>query len=91
MSKEKELRIRNSTAEFLIFTRQAGEDGIEVRVASIARREGSVSGFPRYCRGANSNEAETRAEHIDPVPTKARPLAYNVVDHPCSNQRPARS
>src|SRR5271165_3732133 len=33
MSKEKELRIRNSTAEFLIFTRQAGEDGIEVRVA----------------------------------------------------------
>jgi len=33
MSKEKELQIRNSTAEFLIFTRQAGEDGIEVRVA----------------------------------------------------------
>ena len=27
------LQIRNSTAEFLIFTRQAGEDGIEVRVA----------------------------------------------------------
>lgn len=26
------LRIRNSTAEFLVFTRQAGEDGIEVRV-----------------------------------------------------------
>ena len=32
MSKEKTLQIRNSTAEFLIFTRQAGEDGIEVRV-----------------------------------------------------------
>jgi len=32
MSKEKHLQIRNSTAEFLIFTRQAGEDGIEVRV-----------------------------------------------------------
>lgn len=32
MSKEKKLQIRNSTAEFLIFTRQAGEDGIEVRV-----------------------------------------------------------
>lgn len=32
MSKEKKLRIRNSTAEFLIFTRQASEDGIEVRV-----------------------------------------------------------
>ena len=32
MSKEKRLQIRNSTAEFLIFTRQAGEDGIEVRV-----------------------------------------------------------
>jgi hypothetical protein len=29
---EKKLQIRNSTAEFLIFTRQAGEDGIEVRV-----------------------------------------------------------
>jgi len=32
MSKNK-LTIRNSTAEFLIFTSQAGEDGIEVRVA----------------------------------------------------------
>ncbi len=32
MSKEKKLQIRNSTAEFLVFTRQAGEDGIEVRV-----------------------------------------------------------
>ncbi len=32
MSKEKKLQIRNSTAEFLIFTRQAGESGIEVRV-----------------------------------------------------------
>jgi hypothetical protein len=33
MSTEKNLRIRNSTAEFLIFSNQAGEDGIEVRVA----------------------------------------------------------
>src|ERR1017187_7642162 len=33
MSKEKKLQIRNSTAEFLIFTHQAGEAGIEVRVA----------------------------------------------------------
>ena len=33
MSKQKTFQIRNSTAEFLIFTRQAGEDGIEVRVA----------------------------------------------------------
>jgi hypothetical protein len=32
MKPEKGLRIRNSTAEFLIFTRQAGEDGIEVRL-----------------------------------------------------------
>ena len=32
MPKETKLQIRNSTAEFLIFTRQAGEDGIEVRV-----------------------------------------------------------
>ncbi len=29
---EHKLKIRNSTAEFLIFTRQAGEDGVEVRV-----------------------------------------------------------
>jgi len=28
----KKLHIRNSTAEFLVFTRQAGESGIEVRV-----------------------------------------------------------
>ena len=33
MKPEKRLQIRNSTAEFLIFTRQAGEDGIKVRVA----------------------------------------------------------
>ena len=33
MPDEKRLRIRNSTAEFLIFTRQSGDDGIEVRVA----------------------------------------------------------
>ncbi len=30
--KSDKLQIRNSTAEFLVFTRQAGEDGIEVRV-----------------------------------------------------------
>ncbi len=33
MSKNDKLQIRNSTAEFLIFTNQAGEDSIEVRVA----------------------------------------------------------
>lgn len=32
MSKEKNLRIRNGTAEFLIFSKQAGENSIEVRV-----------------------------------------------------------
>lgn len=32
MSKEKRPRVRNSTAEFLIFTFQAGGDGLEVRV-----------------------------------------------------------
>ena len=30
--KENKLQIRNSTAEFLIFTKQAGENTIEVRV-----------------------------------------------------------
>ena len=29
MSRDKKLRIRNSTAEFLIFTRQAGDEGIK--------------------------------------------------------------
>ncbi len=33
MSKEKKLQIRNSTIEFLIFTHQAQEEGIEVRLA----------------------------------------------------------
>ena len=32
MSRTKQLTIRNSTAEFLIFTTQSGEDGIEVRI-----------------------------------------------------------
>jgi len=36
MNKDKKLRIRNSTAEFLIFTRQAGDEGIEVRVEEEA-------------------------------------------------------
>lgn len=31
MKKETKLQIRNSTAEFLIFTNQVGESGIEVR------------------------------------------------------------
>ena len=33
MSHDKKMQIRNSTAEFLVFTSQAGEKGIEVRVA----------------------------------------------------------
>ncbi len=33
MSNDKRLQIRNSTAEFLIFTKQAGEGTIEVRIA----------------------------------------------------------
>ncbi len=32
MAEEKKLQIRNSTVDFLVFTRDAGEDGIEVRV-----------------------------------------------------------
>ena len=32
MSKPEKVQIRNSTAEFLVFTSQAGEKGIEVRV-----------------------------------------------------------
>ena len=32
MAKKRKLQIRNSTAEFLIFTNQSKEDGIEVRV-----------------------------------------------------------
>jgi hypothetical protein len=32
MKNKNKLQIRNSTAEFLVFTRQAGEDGIEVRL-----------------------------------------------------------
>ncbi|MFA6174443.1 MAG: hypothetical protein WC701_12275 [Kiritimatiellales bacterium] len=38
MKKANKLQIRNSTAEFLIFTRQAGEDG-------------NRSGFPKSSRG----------------------------------------
>ncbi len=33
VEKEKKFRVRNSAVEFLIFTGQNGEDGIEVRVA----------------------------------------------------------
>ena len=32
MRDRKKIQIRNSTAEFLIFTSQAGENGIEVRI-----------------------------------------------------------
>ena len=34
MSTEKnKLQIRNSTVDFLVFTRDAGQDGIEVRIS----------------------------------------------------------
>jgi hypothetical protein len=33
MNNKKTIQIRNSTAEFLIFSKQAGEDGIEVRIS----------------------------------------------------------
>lgn len=33
MAESKRLQIRNSTVEFLVFTKQAGEDSIEVRIA----------------------------------------------------------
>ncbi len=33
MKRENKIQIRNSTVEFLVFTRQAGEEGMEVRVA----------------------------------------------------------
>jgi hypothetical protein len=33
MSEQRKLQMRNSTAEFLIFTKQSGEDSIEVRIA----------------------------------------------------------
>jgi hypothetical protein len=32
MDKNRKLQIRNSTAEFLVFTKQAGGDSIEVRI-----------------------------------------------------------
>ena len=42
MSQEKKAAIRNSTAEFLIFTGQAGKNSIEVRVAeeTVSRKFG---------------------------------------------------
>ena len=40
MSKEKKLQIRNSAAEFRIFTRQAGEDGIVERADSQREKMG---------------------------------------------------
>jgi hypothetical protein len=38
-----QLQIRNSTAEFLIFTKQANEDGIEVR--ALIRSEWKTAHF----------------------------------------------
>lgn len=36
MNNKKKVQIRNSTAEFLIFSKQAGDDGIEIRIADGA-------------------------------------------------------
>jgi hypothetical protein len=38
MSKDKKLRIRNSTAEFLIFTRQAGASMTQTRLATVQNK-----------------------------------------------------
>ncbi len=59
MSKDKQLRIRNSTAEFLIFTRQAGDEGIEVRVA-----EETVWLTQKLIRVLFAKERSTITEHL---------------------------
>ena len=41
----KELQIRNSTVDFLVFTRDAGEDGIEVRMAIYGLRRKQFRSF----------------------------------------------
>jgi len=59
MSKDKPLRIRNSTAEFLIFTRQAGDEGIEVRVA-----EGTVWLTQKLISALFDKGRSTITEHL---------------------------
>ena len=44
MSKEKKLQIRNSTAEFLIFTGQSGEQSIEARSGEAVVRKFRIAG-----------------------------------------------
>jgi hypothetical protein len=59
MSTEQKLQIRNSTAEFLIFTRQAGEDSIEVRV-----EEGTVWLTQKLIGVLFDKGRSTIAEHL---------------------------
>jgi len=55
----KPLQIRNSTAEFLNFTKQAGENGIEVRV-----QDGTIWLSKKLMEGtANEQEEKERSNH----------------------------
>lgn len=87
MSKDKALRIRNSTAEFLIFTRQAGEDGIAasatIRKFRTVQTEGArqvESDFDQFVKEAPRGDAEIAEgggrPHAEPRCTRSRDSAF---------------
>ena len=59
---EKKLIIRNSTAEFLIFTQQAGENGIEVRY-----EEGSIWLTQKLMAELFDVDVRTISEHLQNI------------------------
>ena len=62
MSKEKKIQIRNSTAEFLVFTSQAGEKGIEVRV-----EDGTVWLTQKLIGALFEVDVRTVSEHLQNI------------------------
>ncbi len=62
MSKEKKIQIRNSTAELLVFTSQAGEKGIEVRV-----EDGTVWLTQKLIGALFEVDVRTVSEHLQNI------------------------
>jgi hypothetical protein len=74
MSTTSTLQIRNSTAEFLIFTSQAGEGSIEVRVA-----QGTVWLSQKLMAQLFDVNVRTVNEHLQNIFTAVELVADSVI------------
>ena len=90
---DKKIQIRNSTVDFLVFTKDAAEDSIEVRVqdkdvwltqkaiAKLFDVERSVITKHLYLKAANSMKIQY-VQNLHILPTMARHIAISSTPYP---------